>query len=102
MTLLEELSFMQWLKDQSYRDPRPIGNGLYAAINPLIFTHAIIIGKIGDRCGIDDRWCYESYEKALAALTAWDGIGEPQGWHRHPASGRRRPWGNQVEEYTAD
>lgn len=82
--------------DCGYRDFRLMPNDRYAAIMPLFFTHAIIIGKIGDRFSYDDRWCYHSYEDALKALDAWDGEGEPEGWHRHPKSGRRR---NDGEEY---
>jgi hypothetical protein len=37
---------------------------------------------------------------AVAALIAWDGKGEPEGWFRHPMSGRRRPDGDASREYT--
>lgn len=58
-----------------------------AAIMPLAFTAAIV----ADLCewGYGDRWCYKTYDAAKAALDAWDGTGEPKGWHRHPATGRR-------------
>lgn len=98
--ILGELSFMQWLKhDCGYRDPRPIGNGRYACIWPLMFTHAIVVGKIGDQTSADDRWCYHDYPAAFAALEAWDGLGEPAGWHRHPATGRRRHDGDPNLEF---
>jgi len=32
-------------------------------------------------------------------MEAWDGEGEPTGWMRHPASGRRRPGGDETKEY---
>ena len=38
-------------------------------------------------------------EDAVAALKEWDGVGEPKGWMRHPASGRRRPGGDPEQEY---
>lgn len=88
--LAHELGFMQWLLGNGYTDPKPLGNGRYACIRPLVFTHAIITGRIGDTSSYDDRWCYNGYEAAKAALDAWDGTGEPEGWHRHPGSGRRR------------
>ncbi len=47
---------------------------------------------------IDDTWDYETHEAGLKAM-GWDGKGEPTGWHRHPASGRRRPGGNPENEY---
>jgi hypothetical protein len=60
----QEVLFLQWLIDNcGYRDPKPIGGDRYT--------------------------CYPDYASARAALDAWDGRGEPQGWTRHPASGRR-------------
>jgi hypothetical protein len=89
-TLPPDLVFLQWLIDQcGYKHPRPLPGGRYAAIWRLAFTHAIIVGRIGDRAGYDDRWCFNTYAEALIALEAWDGQGEPIGWIRHPNSGRR-------------
>ena len=81
--------YVLWLEAQGHSDTRLIGKGRYATLCKMMFTHAILIGKIGDFYGYDDRWCYHSYANAKAALDAWDGVGEPQGWHRHPATGRR-------------
>lgn len=36
---------------------------------------------------------------AVAALIEWDGTGEPEGWIRHPMTGRRRPGGDASKEY---
>ena len=91
--------FFRFLTDQGYQSPRLIGEGRYAAILPFMYTHAIIVGKVGDRYGYDDRWCFHGPEKARSALEAWDGVGEPEGWHRHPATGRRRPEGIADLEY---
>lgn len=102
MNLLEEVSFVNWLsQDCGYGDIRPLNDGRYVAIRQFLFTHAIIVGQIGDRCGVDDRWCYHSYAAAKTALCAWDGTGEPLGWHRHPASGRRRIEGEPTTEYVS-
>jgi hypothetical protein len=86
-----DLIFLQWLITEcGYRDPKPIGDGRwYACIIPKMYTHAIATGEIGDEVGIHDTWCYHSYADAKFALDAWDGRGEPTGWHRHPPSGRR-------------
>lgn len=86
-------------QENDYRDPKPLGGRRYACIAPFLFTYGIILGTIGDQYGYVDRWCFESYAKAKAALDAWDGTGEPNGWHRHPDSGRRRPDGDVAREY---
>lgn len=90
--------FLTWLKvDCGYLDPKPLPNGRWAAVWKLMFTHAVVIGTIGDETSIDDRWCYKDYASAKAALDAWNGSGEPEGWHRHPMTGRRRT--EEGEEY---
>lgn len=75
-------------EDCGYLDAR-IRDNKFDAIYPLAFTYAIITGKAGNVLSFEDRWCYQTYEAAKNALDAWDGTGEPKGWHRHPASGRR-------------
>lgn len=96
----EEEKFIRFLRDEClYLDPRLLPGGRYACVYRLLYTHAIITGKIGNTGGFDDRWCYENYASAWAALDAWDGEGEPSGWHRHPGSGHRRPNGEAALEY---
>lgn len=82
-------------------DDKLIGDGIYAAIKPLLFHWTLIVGQVGDRQGFEDRWCYESRAKAEAGLRAWDGSGEPTGWHRHPKTSRRRVNGDPATEYHA-
>ena len=41
---IEELSFMQWLLDQDYVEPKPLNQERYAAILPFIYTNAIVTG----------------------------------------------------------
>jgi hypothetical protein len=65
------------------------GGERYAGLVHLIFTTAVVTGEIGDSHQFLDRWCYNGYAAAKAALDAWEGVGEPSGWHRHPSSGRR-------------
>jgi hypothetical protein len=36
-----------------------------------------------------DTWCYDVPDLAWRAVLGWDGEGEPEGWFRHPQSGRR-------------
>lgn len=91
MSVLDDAVFLTWLKnDCGYLLPTPIEGGRYMAIAPFMFTYAIITGEMGDRTSMGDRWCYKDRRAAEEAFHAWDGQGEPEGWHRHPASGRRR------------
>lgn len=48
----------------------------------------------------DDTWYYRATEEDAAwrAVLGWDGDGEPEGWYRHPHSGRRRPDGTPESE----
>jgi hypothetical protein len=65
------------------------GGTQYATIAPKMYTHAIITGRVGDMFGYGDCWCYPSRAAACRALADWDGEGEPEGWIRHPDTGRR-------------
>ncbi len=51
----------------------------------------------------DDTWIYDAEQGLLdagwRAALGWDGEGEPDGWYRHPQSGRRRPGGDPAKEY---
>lgn len=83
MTLEEFRAFMQ------YAEIKEIGDGEYAATMPMMFTCAIVLGRLDDVTGYSKRWCYESGLAAAAALRVWDGQGEPVGWHRAPHTGMR-------------
>lgn len=96
--------FSEWLRSidgGSCVSDKAIGDGLYAAIKPLLFHWTMIVGEVGDRFGYLDRWCFGSRSLAEGALETWNGAGDPVGWHRHPATGRRRPDGDPSREYIA-
>lgn len=59
---------------------------------PLIFTAAIVTTPVTSDITYTDRWCYRSIPEALAEAQRWPAVpgSEPQGWHRHPGTGRRR------------
>lgn len=83
----------EYLIGLGYAAPKEITEGRVAALLPFLFTTAIVTvtrERDGFRYGYEDRWCYHTFHAAFAALMAWDGTGEPAGWHRHPDSGRRR------------
>ena len=80
---------------------RILSSTRYAAVWQLAYTAAIIEGTIGDRAGYSRRWCFEDLASAVQALNEWDGAEgtEPEGWHRSPHDGRRRPDGDASREY---
>lgn len=77
---------------------RLLPHGRLSAVVPMLFTFRLIIGSVGAD-GYDDCWCYHDLAAAIGAMGAWDGEGDPQGWHRHPPSGRRREDGDPATEY---
>lgn len=91
---------VMFLMECGYTDVKPLKGGKWACINRLLFTTAILTGSDAT---VEDtyerRWCYHTYEDAQRALDAWDGTGEPEGWHRDPITGRRRPDGDPAREY---
>lgn len=84
-----------------YTDYTRFANGRDAAICRFAFTYAILSDLT--RWGYGDRWCYSSIWDAMEALAAWNGEEgtEPQGWHRHPYTGRRRENGDPSKEVIA-
>lgn len=83
----------------------PLADGRLIDVLPLTFGRAQvgITEALTDQC-YADVWCYETPIAAVIATTAWiadkpEGTGEPEGWTRHPASGRRRPNGDASAEY---
>jgi hypothetical protein len=85
-----DLLYLQWLITEcGYLHPKLIQGGRWAAVCPKMFTHAIIAGRMFDTVRIDEHWCYSTRGEAERALAEWSGDGEPDGWFRHPASGRR-------------
>lgn len=91
MRQFDQLAFLHYLKTEcGYHSLRPLGDGRWAGLFEFMFTWAIITGRMGEQNTYEDRWCYHTRALAEAALESWDGTGEPDGWHRHPATDRRR------------
>lgn len=88
---------MAWGDDFAYR--RDLDDDMHTiAVVPMMFTYRLIVGRT-EAPLYDDCWCYHTLEAATAAAEAWSGRGEPDGWHRHPPTGRRRPNGDPALEY---
>ena len=82
---------------------RDLEDDTYVMAKPLMFHWTLIRGTWSDTATYLDRWCYPDQASAEAALHAFplraDGTCEPEGWTRHPATGRRRPEGDADREY---
>lgn len=80
-------------KGEPYREDGQSWRDRFIAVLPLMFTHRIVWGFVLDALeGHEDGWCYHDAAEAIAYATAWSGAPktEPDGWHRHPATKRRR------------
>lgn len=80
-----------------------IGDGRALYIYRKIWTYSLCIGDVKNEGYFTDLWCYETLPLAMAAMLAWNPLDistpEPEGWHRHPPTGRRRPDGDASREY---
>lgn len=78
---------------------RTVGDGYQITVYAMLFGNGRICYGPREAAWIDDAWCYPSVAAALEAARAWDGEGDPpDGWHRHPNSGRRREGGDPAKE----
>ncbi|WP_165356682.1 hypothetical protein [Sphingosinicella sp. BN140058] len=96
--------FLEWLIGEGYVRLELASDDQWIGIRPLLFHWSMHLGLVGDTMGYNDRWCYQDEAAARAALAEWKSRGfkgEPEGWHRHPLSGRRRPEGRVELEYVA-
>lgn len=91
------------LDANGYLNAVELSDGRIACVMPLMHTAAIIVMRESAiDIGYDDRWCYHSILDASTALKNWQQNPtalEPEGWHRHPLSGRRREHGDPLLEY---
>lgn len=78
---------------------RELDDGREIVVYQMLFTARVCIGPAGAP-HYDDAWCYDTAAQAIEAAKIWDGEGDPPvGWHRHIASGRRRPNGDPEKEF---
>ena len=76
-----------------------LDTGMIGTVSPLLFGAQLGVTRPEDwESFYDDVWHYETVEDAKQALECWDGHGEPEGWHRHPKTARRREHGDPGRE----
>lgn len=70
---------------------RDLGDGRGVWVYQMIFTFKIVLGPIGLPV-YDDHWCYKDFASVVIGFTDWNPLekAEPDGWVRHPPTGRRR------------
>lgn len=97
-------AYFDWLKTPAGGncvECKDFGEGVYGAVKSLLFHYTLIVGWIGEKDSYFDQFCYAKCSEALKGLREWDGRGDPRGWHRNPKTGRRRPGGDEAQEYLA-
>lgn len=72
----------------AYEALRRLPDGRIIGVHRLLYHYTLQVDI--DWCGYHERYCYATLDGAMKALREWDGAGDPEGWHRHPESGRRR------------
>lgn len=82
---------------------RPLMDETRRAVYLLPMLHGNLRLAIGDLGSFEfeDVWCYQADQSdaAWTAALGWDGEAEPEGWYRHPKTGRRRPEGDAAKEH---
>lgn len=86
--------------DMGYTSWRCLPDGTIVAVGLMAFNNGRLFMDINSY-GYEDCYCYDSLDLAEKSMNEYmpeSGI-EPQGWKRHPASGRRREKGDPATEY---
>lgn len=72
-------------------------DGRLCGLQRLLFHYTVHVDIFA--FGYSDRYCFITAELALDAMSRWDGTGDPDNWHRHPTTGRRRPDADPAREH---
>lgn len=71
----------------NYTNMRLLPDGRIIGVLRLLFHWTMHVDI--DYVGYNDRYCFLTYSLAKQAFLDWNGQGDPEGWHRHPTTGRR-------------
>lgn len=88
------------MKQMGYTSWRLMPSGILIAVGPMTFQNGRLFMDVNST-GYEDCYCFDSLELAEQSMKQYDedsGV-EPQGWKRHPFSGRRRKNGDPSTEY---
>jgi hypothetical protein len=90
----------QQFKDMGYTSWRQLPDGTILAVGEMAFNNGRLFVDINSY-GYEDCYCYDSLELAKKSMDEYNPEvdKEPEGWKRHPYSGRRRTNGDPATEY---
>lgn len=71
-----------------YAHIRALPDGRLIGVFKLLFHWSMHVNI--DWSGYEHRYCFDTYDLAKAAFDDWNGEGDPEGWHKHVGTGRRR------------
>lgn len=80
-----------------YLHKRELGDGRTLYLDAMLPGH-LSLCLAHDKWSLE-RWCYHDHDAAWRAVLGWNGKGDPEGWYRHPLSGRRRHDSDPEREY---
>lgn len=85
--------------EMGYSNWRELPDGSILAVGPMLFGNGRLFVDINSY-GYEDCYCYDSLEGAEKSMMEFNPEvdDEPQGWKRHPTSGRRRENGDPAKE----
>lgn len=83
-----------------YEQWRCLPDGMVLAVGKMSISNGRLYWDV-HQGGYSDFYCYESVELASNGMLEFDlsRETEPNGWHRHASTGRRRPGGDASREY---
>lgn len=82
-----------------YDHLRQLEDGTWLAVAPMTYGKGRLFIEL-DAVGFADCYCYPSVPAAIDAMQRYDQNSEtvPDGWVKHPATGRFRPEGDSEKE----
>lgn len=88
------------LREWGMRYYRVFEDGEVWSVSPFSLSNGRLFVDLGQN-GYADFYCFCDYPTALKALREFDPktMREPEGWHRHFGTARRRPDGDASREY---
>lgn len=87
------------MNEMGYSSWRMLEDGTILAVGSMLFNNGRLFIDVNHH-GYDDCYCYDSVELAHQSMMSFDEHkdAEPEGWKRHPSTGRRREGGDKKKQ----